>query len=253
MTTETFFDIFLVFWFVVAGVSFFSLFKTAAPYGRYASSGLTKTIGNKLSWIIMETPAVLVFAASFLLGIHTHTLAALVFLVMWEAHYIHRAFIYPFTLRTKDKRMPFAILMSGFFFNIINGALNGGYLFTISGGYPNEWLKDPRFITGFVLFVIGLIVNRSSDRVLRNLRPPGESGYKIPHGGLYQWISCPNYLGEIIEWTGWAIATWSLPGLAFAVWTAANLIPRAWSHHKWYRQHFSDYPFERNVLLPGIW
>jgi len=251
MATETFFDIFLVFWLVVAGVSFFSLFKTAAPYGRYASSGLARTIDNKLGWIIMETPAVLVFAASFLLG--THTLTALVFLVMWEVHYIHRTFIYPFTLRTKDKRMPFAILVSGFFFNIVNSALNGGYLFTISGGYPNEWLKDPRFITGFILFVIGFIVNRLSDRVLRNLRAPGESGYKIPHGGLYKWISCPNYLGEIIEWTGWAIATWSLPGLAFAVWTDANLVPRAWSHHKWYRQHFPDYPPGRKALLPGIW
>jgi len=253
MTTETYLDIFLVFWFVVAGVSFYSLFKTAAPYGRYASSGLARTVDNKLGWMIMEIPAVLVFAASFLLGIYTHTLPALVFLVMWEVHYIHRTFIYSFTLRTKDKRMPFAILMSGFFFNIVNSALNGGYLFTISGGYPNEWLKDPRFLTGFILFGIGFIVNRLSDRVLRNLRTPGESGYKIPHGGLYQWISCPNYLGEIIEWTGWAIATWSLPGLAFAVWTAANLIPRAWSHHKWYHQHFPDYPPRRKALLPGIW
>jgi 3-oxo-5-alpha-steroid 4-dehydrogenase 1 len=253
MTIEIFFYIFIVFWFVVAVVSFFSLFKVAAPYGRYAPSGLTRTIDNKLGWVIMESPAVFVFAASFLLGKYTQSLTALVFLVMWETHYIQRTFIYPFTLRTKDKRMPFTILMPAFFFNIINGALNGGYVFTMSGGYTNEWLTDPRFIVGFALFVIGFIINRLSDRILRNLRTPEETGYKIPQGGLFQWISCPNYLGEIIEWTGWAIATWSIAGLAFAVWTAANLIPRAISHHKWYHKHFPDYPPERKALLPGIW
>jgi protein-S-isoprenylcysteine O-methyltransferase Ste14 len=70
---------------------------------------------------------------------------------------------------------------------------------------------------------------------------------------LYRWISCPNYLGEIVEWSGWALATWSLPGLAFAVWTAANLAPRAHSHHLWYREHFEDYPPQRKALLPGLW
>ena len=89
--------------------------------------------------------------------------------------------------------------------------------------------------------------------ILRNLRKPDESGYRIPYGGLYRWISCPNYFGEIITWVGWAVATWSLPGLAFAVWTIANLAPRARAHHIWYREHFSDYPTERKALMPGVW
>jgi steroid 5-alpha reductase family enzyme len=77
------------------------------------------------------------------------------------------------------------------------------------------------------LFLAGFIINRGADHVLRNLRKPGVAGYKIPYGGLYRWISCPNYFGEIITWIGWAVVTWSLPGLAFAAWTAANLVPRA--------------------------
>lgn len=75
----------------------------------------------------------------------------------------------------------------------------------------------------------------------------------IPSGGLYRFVSCPNYLGEIIEWSGWALATWSLGGLSFAVWTAANLLPRAISHHKWYRSRFPDYPPKRLAILPFIW
>ena len=98
-----------------------------------------------------------------------------------------------------------------------------------------------------------MIVNRRADRTLRHLRQQGGAEYAIPHGGMYRWISCPNYLGEIVEWFGWAIATWSPAGLAFAVWTLANLATRAQSHHRWYRQEFADYPLERRALLPGLW
>ena len=151
------------------------------------------------------------------------------------------------------KRMPLVVMSFAFLFNMMNGYLNGRYIFTFSGGYSNEWLGDPRFIAGVVIFLIGFAINRQADRILRSLRRLGESGYQIAHRGLYRWVSCPNYLGEITIWIGWAVATWSLPGLAFALWTAANLMPRARAHHAWYRQHFSDYPPERRALVPGVW
>ena len=103
------------------------------------------------------------------------------------------------------------------------------------------------------MFVSGFIINRWADRKLRGLRKAGETAYQIPFGGLYQYISCPNYLGEIVEWCGWALATWSLAGLTFAIWTIANLAPRARSNHRWYREHFSAYPPERRALVPGVW
>jgi protein-S-isoprenylcysteine O-methyltransferase Ste14 len=66
-------------------------------------------------------------------------------------------------------------------------------------------------------------------------------------------VAAPNYLGEIIQWGGWALATWSLPGLAFFVWVLANLVPRARAHQRWYRQRFADFPPERRALVPGVW
>jgi protein-S-isoprenylcysteine O-methyltransferase Ste14 len=63
-------------------------------------------------------------------------------------------------------------------------------------------------------------------------------------------VSCPNYFGEMIEWTGWAIATLSWPGLVFALWTAANLVPRALKHHAWYHAKFVDYPPARKAIIP---
>jgi len=74
----------------------------------------------------------------------------------------------------------------------------------------------------------------------------------MPRGGLFDLVSCPNYFGEVLEWTGWAIATWSLPGAAFAAFTFANLAPRALSNHEWYRRTFADYPASRRALLPYV-
>jgi hypothetical protein len=69
---------------------------------------------------------------------------------------------------------------------------------------------------------------------------------------LFEWISCPNLFGEIVEWFGFALMCWSLPALSFAIWTAANLIPRALSHHAWYRGHFPDYPQARRAVIPFV-
>lgn len=252
MNEQTFFNSFVVFWFILALAIFRILFLVPAPYGRYVEKATGRSIPNKWGWMIMESPTVFVFGAMFLVGNHNNTTTAIVFLLMWMAHYVQRTFIYPFLLRG-GKRMPSRIVVSALFFNSVNGYINGRYLFEFSGGYPNEWLTDLRFVPGASLFIIGYIINRHADWILRNLRKSGESGYRTPHGGLFRWISCPNYFGEILTWIGWAVATWSFPGLAFAVWTVANLAPRSWSHHKWYRAHFVDYPPGRKALLPWLW
>jgi 3-oxo-5-alpha-steroid 4-dehydrogenase 1 len=240
-------------WFVLAVVVFLSLLFFVAPYGRYVRRGWGLAVNNRLGWVIMEVASPLAFAVCFILGSNPTTITSLLFLGLWESHYIHRAFIYPFSLRIHRRGMPLVIVSFGFLFNTVNGYLNGRYIYTFSGGYGNQWLADPRFIAGVAIFIGGFVINRRADRTLGILSRSADSGYKIPYGGLYRWISCPNYLGEVIIWAGWALATWSLPGLAFAVWTAANLIPRARSHHAWYRQHFPNYPPRRRALLPGIW
>jgi 3-oxo-5-alpha-steroid 4-dehydrogenase 1 len=253
MREQSFFNILLVSWFVLAVAIFIALFFIVAPYGRHTRRNWGPAIGDKLGWIVMEAPSPVLFAAFFVLGIKSISLTAVAFLILWEAHYVHRAFIYPFSRRAGASGMAVAVVGMGFLFNIGNAYLNGRYLFTLSGGYDNVWLLTPQFIVGAALFIIGFVINRKADYDLRNLRKPGESGYKIPDGSLYRWISCPNYFGEIVTWVGWAVATWSLSGLAFAVFTVANLAPRARAHHLWYRKQFADYPPQRKALVPSVW
>ena len=55
-------------------------------------------------------PAALAPAIYFALGPYNQTATAWVFLALWEAHYIHRAFIYPWGLRDQGKRMPLSVV-----------------------------------------------------------------------------------------------------------------------------------------------
>ena len=240
-------------WLALAAITFAALHFVTVPYGRHTRRGWALAVPDRVGWMVMEAPAALVFAAWFILGTGARSVTSWAFLGLWEAHYVHRAFIYPLTLRTRNGGMPIWVAGLALTYNLVNAYLNGRYLFTAAHAQTAGWLRDPRFVLGLALFVLGYVVNRQADRTLRRLRRPGESGYKIPYGGLYRWVSCPNYLGEIVEWAGWAVMTWSLPGLAFAVWTAANLAPRAMAHHRWYHEQFVDYPPERKALVPGLW
>jgi len=168
---------------------------------------------------------------------------------LWVLHYVYRAVVYPFRAKWSSKQMPVVIMVSAIFFNSVNGGLNGSAFSTLD---TSEFWTSPFTWLGLVLFLSGLWINLRSDRTLLQLRGDGDTGYRIPQGGLYRWISCPNYLGEIIEWTGFAIMASTLPALSFAIWTIANLVPRAISHHRWYLSKFPDYPSDRRAILPFL-
>ena len=232
------------------GVVVLLLFVTA-PYGRHDRPGWGPTIPNALGWVLMESPAVVLFAVIFLAGDHAAETVPLVFGALWMFHYVQRTFVFPLRVRTSGKQMALVIVGMAFVFNTLNAYVVARWISHL-GAYSTSWLQDPRFILGVGVFAVGYLINHRADHVLIHLRAPGETAYRIPRGGLFEHVACPNYLGEIIEWFGFALATWSLAGLAFALFTAANVGPRAFSNRRWYRETFPDYPPERKALIPFV-
>jgi len=253
MTELSFYDHLVYVWLAVAAVTFVALQFIAAPYGRHSRRGWGPTIHRTPGWVIMESPAVWGPLVFFFLGNRTGNPVAIAFLCIWLLHYVNRTLVFPFRLRGGQLRMPLAIVDMGLIFNFMNAYLQGRYLFSLGPVHEIGWLSGPKFSVGLGLFLAGFALNLHSDSILRNLRKPGETGYKIPQGGAYRWVSSPNYLGELMEWAGWAIATWSIAGLVFLLWTAANLVPRARTHHRWYKEQFPDYPRDRKALLPFLY
>ena len=82
----------------------------------------------------------------------------------------------------------------------------------------------------------------------------GCNGYYIPYGGLFELITCPNYFGELVEWLGWSLATWSLAGLVFTLFAAATFIPRSWHNHNWWvsTEHQMSRDFQQCGILTSV-
>lgn len=251
MTEETFYWGLLYCYIGLAALTAISLLFITAPYGRHSRSGFGPRLPSRLGWVLMEAPAALLPLVLAFGSPRRGDPVLLAFLVIWELHYINRAFVFPFRMRG-GAAMPVMVPLMGLVFNLGNGYLNWRYLTAFGPAYPASWLVEPRFLFGVCLFAAGMAINQHSDWILLNLRRPGETGYKIPRGGMYRFVSCPNYFGECLEWAGWAILTWSLPGAVFLWWTAANLIPRALSHHKDYLRRFPEYPTERRAVIPFL-
>ncbi|NRB38868.1 MAG: DUF1295 domain-containing protein [Pseudomonadales bacterium] len=234
------------------------LFFWDAPYGRQDGADTNKLWGPNIpiraGWVILELPVFLGFGIFFFLGDHWLNPIPLFLFLLWQGHYFHRTFIYPFTLKSKPGAgFRLGVLANGVPLNAANGFINGWYISQYADHlYEISWLWDPRFIIGVTLFIAGFALAKQSDKILASLRKPGETGYKIPFGGAYRYVSCPNYLGELLQWAGFAIACWSLPALAFFCITLANLLPRAVSNHRWYKETFADYPKDRKALIPHI-
>ncbi len=250
ITSELFFSL-LVGWVILALVIFPLLLKITVPYGRHTTSKWGITMPSRWGWFVMELPVVVVFSWLFFSGPVAKTLPMLIIYGVFMLHYVHRIFIFPFVMKSAGKRIPVLIVLLAFFFNIINGFFNGYWFGYLSDGYTISWLYDPRFVVGMVLFVGGMYLNISSDYHLIGLRKGGRKGYFIPQKRLFKYVSSPNLLGEIIEWMGWALMSWCWPAAAFSWWTMANLIPRAYDHHRWYKRQFPEYPEQRRALIPG--
>ena len=249
---KTLFNQLILGWIALGVIVFpLTLFITA-PFGRHYKKQFGPTIGNRLGWFIMEAPAVWWFTLVFVSGVSSKNYVAWFLWGLWTFHYINRCLVYPLRTRTRGKRIPVLIVAFALFFQLFNGYVNGMELGQFGDRYLSDWLARPTFWIGLILFGVGWLINIGSDEILLHLRKPSETGYKIPYGGLFRWVSCPNFFGEIILWTGWAMMCWNLAAVSFAVWTFANLVPRALAHHRWYREHFPEYPSDRNAVFPGL-
>lgn len=242
----------VVFLIVLTIVTFVSSFWFTNPYGRFASPDDRFTLPGKISWLMFECPQWWAFTVTFWLVAHSHGAPAIVLYALWQCHYLYRGLIYPLSRKGDDKRFPISGIAFGFTFNAINGFANG-YAVALAPHLQQEsWFVDPRFILGLAVAVVGWGINFQADRILIGLRADGSSGYRIPYGGVYRWVSSGNYFGELVLWAGWAIMAWTLPGLIFLLFSIANLGPRAMATHKWYQQKFPDYPPNRKALIPGV-
>lgn len=251
------FQIFLLSMTLIAVVVFVALFFVDAGYGKFYNKKWGPAVNNKLGWVLMEAPVFVAMIVLCALSDRQDDVIRLVMLAIFQLHYFQRSFIFPFLIRGESK-MPLSIVLMGFLFNTLNAFMQGGWLFYVSPenyyGAGLSWLCDPRFIVGTLIFFFGMFVNIQSDSIIRHLRKPGDNRHYLPQKGFFRYVTSANYFGEFVEWLGFAILTWSFSGLVFAIWTFANLGPRAARIYDRYKEEFPDQLNTKKVkrILPFI-
>ncbi|KAI8799537.1 3-oxo-5-alpha-steroid 4-dehydrogenase-domain-containing protein [Cladochytrium replicatum] len=228
-------------------------------------------VPGRLGWMLFETVQLVSFILSFALtpspvtvspeSLPTRYTIASLFVV----HYLHRAFIYPVKAHSLAP-VRSDILFQSMGYNGLIGYLNGrtaGFV----GSYTGDEMRDWTFWGAVSIFAVGMWINITSDYSMFELRRKRDSKkiddkdvvvldgrrYVLPRGFLWDYVAAPHYFGEIIEWTGFTLAARSPAALAFLVFTAANLIPRAMMAHQWYIEKFgARYPENRRAVFPFV-
>ncbi|GER55829.1 3-oxo-5-alpha-steroid 4-dehydrogenase family protein [Striga asiatica] len=245
--------------FLITPPTVVSLLFLSAPYGRHRRSGWGPTLPPPLAWLLMESPTVWLTLLLFPHGRNRRDARALALISPFLLHYLHRTLVYPLRLHLQARRrrgrgsgFPASVAAMAFVFNLLNAYLQARWVSEYADLDGDRWFWW-RMAAGGAVFVGGAAANVWSDGVLMGLKESGD-GYRVPRGGLFEWVSCPNYLGEIVEWLGWAVMTWSWAGLGFFVYTCANLVPRAGQNHRWYLEKFGeDYPTNRKAVIPFVY
>ena len=250
------FNIFLIIMSIIAVIVFIALYFVTAGYGVFYNKKWGPSVPNKIGWILMESP---VFIAMILLCVFSErstNIVCLIFLILFEIHYFQRSFIFPFLIRGKSV-MPLSVILMGVVFNTLNALMQGGWIFYVApeNMYETSWLTTPQFIIGTLIFFAGMIINIHSDNIIRHLRKPGDTKHYLPKKGMFKYVTSANYFGEFVEWCGFAILTWSLSGTVFALWTFANLAPRAAKIYDNYKKEFGNELDTKKVkrILPFIY
>ncbi|MBR3065661.1 MAG: DUF1295 domain-containing protein [Bacteroidales bacterium] len=256
MITAHTFNVFLLIMTALAVVVFIALFFIDAGYGKFYQPKWGPSLDNHWGWFLMEVPVFVAMLVLWWFSDRRTDGVRMIFLLLFEIHYFHRSFIFPRQLRGHS-RMPLAIVLMGALFNTLNAMMQGGWIFYISPAdfYPKDWLLSLPFLAGTLLFFAGMYINIQSDSIIRNLRKPGDTAHYLPKGGMFRYVTSANYFGEFMEWVGFAILTWSWAGAVFALWTFANLAPRAARIYDLYSQEFPDELDTHKVkrMLPFIY
>ncbi|KAH9487558.1 Steroid 5-alpha-reductase det2 [Bulinus truncatus] len=244
--------------FVVALATIIGQWINPAPYGRHEKANVNwgpmipQRLGHMLSDAI---PGVFLFSLVFFLYSSEENdkkILNYIFYSIFLCHTVHRGILHPLIMRYKNPKVAVGIVLGGGIPNLLYHWLNANHIAVAD--YHYYYYYDPRFILGVLAYFIGFAINRWADWRLRSLRKTkGNKGYYIPHGGLFELVSCPNYFGEFIQWIGWTLATWSLAGFVWACFSSATFFARSRHNHQWYKDHFQDYPPTRKALIPFLY
>ena len=161
-------------------VVFITLFYKNASYGRFIGKDSSFTLPSRVGWVVMESPTVIVILIFLILFFKNIGITEIILSLIWLSHYTHRTFIWPFRAKLKGKEMTTGVVLMALIFNLVNITLQCIWIFILSS-YDQNWIFSSVFISGLILFFIGMSINIKSDSILMKLRENNGEGLSLIH------------------------------------------------------------------------
>lgn len=230
-----------------------------ASYGKFADERFGIEIDPRLGWFLMELPATISFNYFFWTSANCFEPMRLFMGLVFIKHYLNRGFYFPLTIKlsaaNEKKSFSISVVLAGIVFTSIHGYLNAKWLGEICPWLDGNWLTNPLFLIGYPLYEVSFWATVYHEELIRKLRDSKTSGggkYKIPRGGLFEYVTNATYFTELTGWFAWTLCTWSPAGSVVFVVSFLNLVPRAFKQQTWYLNKFEEYPSERKVIIPFV-
>ncbi|GJM85367.1 hypothetical protein PR202_ga01812 [Eleusine coracana subsp. coracana] len=201
--------------------------------------------------LVAYAPALVAAAASFAVPGVVEGARAQLLSAALAVHFLKRILEVLFVHRYSGKmELATAATISA---SYLLGTVNMIYALRLSRDLPDPAID--LLYPGVFVFTVGIAGNVYHHYLLSRLRADsrgGDKGYKIPKGGLFELVTCPHYLFEIMVFFGFAMISQTVFALAFASGTAAYLTGRSCATRRWYDSKFEEFPANIKALVPYI-
>ncbi|KAG4101152.1 hypothetical protein H8356DRAFT_1035082 [Neocallimastix lanati (nom. inval.)] len=171
--------------------------------------------------------------------------------IFYLINYLKRCFEVLFIHKFSKKSSFFALLYIGISNTLVNTILCRYILLS------NKNMDDSNFfylILPFPLILFGWFGTFYHHILLAKLRRSSRNAkrYKIPRGGLFDYVSCPHYFMEFLTWAGFSVIVHRLSFYGHVIFIFCTFVGRSYQTKKWYNNNIVGYPRKRKCLIPLI-
>ncbi len=161
--------------------------------------------------------------------------------------------------KNKEKKMPIFVLATIWIFtSILYTAQVSPMLFRYANGAKDIIVP----IVGFAVSVIGLILESVAD--MQKSAQKKENPKAVATKGLYKFVRCPNYFGEILFWTGifisgitayanvgqWIVAILAYIAIVYIMFNGAQRLEKRQMERYGDDKAYNDYANKTPIIIP---
>lgn len=259
----------------------FNEVKAPTQYSKFASALPPLAVTGRTGMLIIYMPSLLVGVSGFL-GAPMVNGREVIIAAMIVLHFAKRVAETLFVHRYSNSMSGGISGFIGVFYALIC-ALIMTQQSTVAHSLYEGAVSDAILLVGLALFGIGQAGNAFHHVLLAQLRASPDipdqiektplqahitmtsskesskassraCAYKLPTGGLFESVTMPHYLFEVIAWVGLALCTQQLNALLVAGGMASYLAGRAKATTEWYRRKFDSkaVPLDRKHMIPFL-